>query len=702
VSIETQRKEDELKQVRSARDQEKDLNPTPQPSGMDKAVAKLRDLSADIRTSRRLVLAVENNFRAISRYLFQRLARCPPQHQPGWAVALLTLVRKRVAELGESDIEDFLRDSLEVLRVSLQPSGVPAQDTLLRTRVSYILRAGFSSFASEQQQLHLSRTMLAFLNDAQRGDSELQVLLTELSHTFASLGDASAVVAEALRTRLSTFLRHSSYAVRADAATALVSLAKVNTGIAVDILQEALKAITTQTQALLGFASDTSAADQSSNKKQRDAERLQRMFYFHGCGMVIAFMLQNASYFLDVLPETAVPSCVDFGFYLVQRFLLAKVDDNKSVICTLTRTGWSILSSFTACGYRYVKTILPKLMSTWTENIFTICAGSVPGYELTQELVSLDSALTSVESLIRFCPEALYQHSEALRVVGELLEASSLVIKERFQPKLLNTLRFRVLKGTLMNAFAWLPPGSFPNSCSAMFVDALRMLCDTTSAGVESAALNMLVSSNDKILDVEGDLRPPGTTSEDGTETYDNEMLHLESLAQPLHRKENEAAVFLTVYGLNFDRFLCPSPLHGNEWKQPLPPSASVDIRILDAAISLLGATFGHQSNDVQLKAIKAIDSLVPGAVKRISSISMSMLTTDEEKRRRDRRNISGKRLCSVSLVPTLAGSREERDCCFASDRAEPSRSRRGKFAQRDAMGARGLYFASQPPCLFR
>ena len=47
-----------------------------------------------------------------------------------------------------------------------------------------------------------------------------------------------------------------------------------------------------------------------------------------------------------------------------------------------------------------------------------------------------------------------------------------------------------------------------------------------------------------------------------------------------------------------------PTPLHGAKWRRPPPPSARIDVRLLDASILLAAATFSYQDTHDQSAAV--------------------------------------------------------------------------------------------------
>jgi hypothetical protein len=132
-----------------------------------------------------------------------------------------------------------------------------------------------------------------------RTEHELQLLLGELSHIVTALGEAVAAVCEEIKAVATIHLRNSSFGVRAASAYVLASIATVIPGTAALYLRDALTGATTQATQLLAhdendYAETKESTDlsqeggeyseqQSSPRRSpKDAERMQRMYCFHG------------------------------------------------------------------------------------------------------------------------------------------------------------------------------------------------------------------------------------------------------------------------------------------------------------------------------------------------------------------------------------------------------------------------------------
>ena len=146
-------------------------------------------------------------------------------------------------------------------------------------------------------------------------------------------------------------------------------------------------------------------------------------------------------------------------------------------------------------------------------------------------------------------------------------------------------------------------------------------------------------------------------------------MLRLETHAIALEKKENEA--FLSIYAP--DQPPCnvlqpPSPETSTTPVEDAAPCANVDSRTIDAAVRLLGRTFGWQTLEYQEKAVQFCAQAVAQFAKAGGKSAMGIFssTSEEERRRKDRMNYSTVRivlatLCSVARAfPALEPTAED------------------------------------------
>jgi hypothetical protein len=242
-------------------------------------------------------------------------------------------------------------------------------------------------------------------------------------------------------------------------------------------------------------------------------------------------------------------------------------------------------------------------------------------------------------------------------------------LKNKYQPVYRSHFRFRTLHVILLESFALLPPGSYPNSCQQIYVEALRVYRDCISSGVEctSPLLDHLVKEGPRNTDIQ--LLWKDRIGSEATVT-----LKLDSFVTVLQKRETEA--FLTLFGQDFqplfasDTFLydarqgaattttataasttttttaaavatAASREASNTFKSSL-----IETRCLDTAIKLMAVTFSHQSSEYQDKAIQlfaqAMAQVAPAPAARMSltgsSKSLSLFGNDEERKRKERR----------------------------------------------------------------
>lgn len=133
---------------------------------------------------------------------------------------------------------------------------VNARDDLAtRTCVSHILRSGLGAGSPEPVQLSLARALVKLLSaDSNLNSLQLQLVLVEVSNLTRTLGDGTAVYAEALIPRLLDLLRHFSYGVRFEAAVSLEAVCHSLPHTSAVLLSQTITAVRTQYEALAALA----------------------------------------------------------------------------------------------------------------------------------------------------------------------------------------------------------------------------------------------------------------------------------------------------------------------------------------------------------------------------------------------------------------------------------------------------------------
>ncbi len=363
-------------------------------------------------------------------------------------------------------------------------------------------------------------------------------------------------------------------------------------------------------------------------------------FVFVGHTLVISILLKNERWLPTGLPTQLFIEAFDFGLEMLSLDVSAAPPAARQIVCSVIRAGSLIVSSCLNMGYRNAKPRIKRLMDCCTVLLLPATTGAsanTTGQELLYELMSIEAALVCISTLLWFCADALVYDENCLVAIVDGLENAFRAIKTKYQPKFRNHFRFRTLHVILLECFAWLPPGSFPATCPQLFVEGLRVFRDSISAGYECTSLSEFVSPEHEILQTYGISKPIFSACPDLPITEQMMVLRLEYYSVALQKKESEAfqASFnKQVHMPEFNR----TPLHASDWIEPSPPCAFIDSRTVDASIALIAATFGHQTNEYQEKAIQLCSQAILQYLK-ASSTSLGIFSSDEDKRRKDRKS---------------------------------------------------------------
>ena len=175
---------------------------------------------------------------------------------------------------------------------------------------------------------------------------------------------------------------------------------------------------------------------------------------------------------------------------------------------------------------------------------------------------------------------------------------------------------------------------------------------------IACSILTSLVTSEDKILDMHSMCRADSTGQTGGSSIIEENLIVLTS--EPAHHSERESVLqflawkkknrsesfsssllhspLLELYQSEEDRSDFPTPLHGvGTWKQPLSPSSTSRIRLIDAAIHTFAATFGMQDGRSQETAMKMLQAMLPAPAVQNSrgfGVSSSLIADNEKKTR--------------------------------------------------------------------
>lgn len=322
---------------------------------------------------------------------------------------------------------------------------------------------------------------------------------------------------------------------RSASAQVLSSLAVAVPVIATELLRSALLNTQSQVKQLLQFDPSELAAEPEASgailseaeqqqalaaarrRNSKEQERLQRIYFFHGHTLEMSALLKNAAHLPNGLPEALVSEVYAYGVELLGQDVLSVPPPVRHVICSVVRAGSLIVASCLSMGYRTALTHLPQLLSACGA-IFQVASspatnsvsqsnlqhsnssgslsgqaaagaannGTGKGDELVYEVMCVEAALVCISTLLRCCPEALtlapcgdvYDEpppsSEARGCLSNIvdgLDVTFRAMRGKYQPRLRTHFRFRTLHAILLECFALLPPGSFPQSCAPIFIE---------------------------------------------------------------------------------------------------------------------------------------------------------------------------------------------------------------------------------------
>lgn len=532
-------------------------------------------------------------------------------------------------------------------------------------------------------------------------------------------------------------LGHSCFTVRSSCGQVIASCATCVPVWGVGVLETVLGEAKALAMLVLEDLHDSASTPPSSGASSRG--RMANMYHFHGLALLISTLLKVRGHAMShdpnfitnhslhfqqsqtasqgTYPTHLVLAVFTFGLDLLREDPSSCQISQRSTLCSLVRAGGLITSSCMNAGYKVVKPMVLGLLiacdmlfkatqacpmagegaslalsakSATTDSIGSDdppATASTTTFEsddtLLFELMTVEAALVAISSLLWLCPEALLEEDHCLGLVISGLELAFKALKTKYQPKYKSHFRFRTLHAILLECFAWLPSGSFPNCCQPIFVEALRVFRDCVAGGTGCTLIQQYILP-DQIM-----LHPASypLSNPDGPPTANDGpmqcMLRLERYAVCLQKKECEAS--LACFGRGGMRgggsvddahypsnYLQPPDPADFEQAYPSPPLpvVEVDTRTVNAAIQALSATFIHQSPEYQAKAIilcsQAVEQFIYIPDK--SYLQSSIFGEGEEKRKREKKanaaalNVSAAFSAIVESFPTHHGALLEND----------------------------------------
>lgn len=306
-----------------------------------------------------------------------------------------------------------------------------------------------------------------------------------------------------------------------------------------------------------------------------------------------------------------------------------------------------------------IEAVVPDHVTTvfafWQNSSLNMLPG-VSKFSTTHDLLWVETMLASVVSFLKFSPELLLAVPDALTRLTALLEKVFPLIAsggrfEREANDAVGSARLSSARSSVMEAYSWLPPGSFPLSADRIFSFAAAQIQELSGSDVLCSILESLVSSEDKLIEAHSIERAVGPGQIGGSVPLDNNISIRSS--DIVHHNEREAVLHLLAWRKKFrmrnkDEILSlylregeensiPTPLHEvGTWRAPPDPTGTSKVRLLDSSIHVFAATFGLQDGHTQSEALKMLDNMYmftqTEKSNRFTNVSTSLISESQGK----------------------------------------------------------------------
>jgi hypothetical protein len=311
-------------------------------------------------------------------------------------------------------------------------------------------------------------------------------------------------------------------------------------------------------------------------------------------------------------------------------------NSSPSGVCTCVRAGLGILSGVLTIGPKAVANHIAGIFGIWQKVSKATPANK--NFTAEHEMICLEAMLTSIVTFLKFCSELLLSIPDALSRTSLLLES---ILPLFFEKGRLGALpnnplavsRLESAKASILEAFAWMPPGSYPMVADSVFGFAAFHIQAAIANDVPCSLLPSLISKEDTILDAVPfsmssrlgqtggamDLETDITTRTSFAAEHGDRESAFSCLGKPgksptssMDRQLYVGSEALALL-INASKSQPPTVLHEvGTWRMPVDPSSSPPIRLVDAAIQTFAATFGLKSGKDQQNAVAILQSLLP------------------------------------------------------------------------------------------
>jgi hypothetical protein len=591
----------------------------------------------------------------------------------GWCLVLTKLLRLQavLGSIGESrsvsiqklllSVLNMLGDDMDKqLNSSSQRSWSAADSGLVRLSTSRVLRHGISEMAAEPVQITFLQELVALLPRGQEpkeatgmvkvmNPNQLQVILMETSNLLATLGEAAASRVKDLIERLNVCLSHNDRGVRQEAAVACVAMANSYPSEGRLLVSSFLQEIHEEHAQLANMVSSPSSSTSGKGsglrmfrrgldkEKQQGDSSLPHQWAIHGRALALSMIVKDLPSLPGGLPRDMVTAALKVAEMLVDsQFNEVLSVGSPESVCVCVRAGFGIISGVLATGPAGSAIHMSLILGAWQK---ACKAAKESGKkELHHDLDCTEALLASIVAFLKFCSELLLEIPEALSQITLLLEEIFALLQPTGRLGSIPTpaqapTRLDSAHASLLEAFAWLPSGSFPMVADDVFAFAASQIRRAVEGHISCSILHSLVTKEDSLLDSKTLSRANLDGQVGGARDIEETIISLtaevalhEERESVLHLRSDESISYLDSSSATW-RGSCilnhfasdpvvekaPTPLHEvGTWRKPVDPSCSSKVRLVDAAIQAFSATFGLKDGKEQHRAMDMLESLVP------------------------------------------------------------------------------------------
>ncbi|GAX24402.1 hypothetical protein FisN_4Lh537 [Fistulifera solaris] len=546
---------------------------------------------------------------------------------------------------------------------------------LVRISASRVIRRGLVELAPEPVQISVLQTIVDILGTSASGEHgivplqlnscQTQVVVIEISHILTALRDAAqskiGEIAECLKSRLS----HEELAVRHEAAVALASLTNVfpseGRKLAWDLLDEFQK----QHAQLVTVASTRENGPEGtpggrffrrSTKAAAVDPTIPHQSAIHGIALTVSLIIKMLPGLPGGLPAKLLSAALAAAEVLMScRQNEVLCFSSPASVCFCVRAGCNIISGILAAGIDGIDAHIPLVFKS-CQTVCNLAKEGSKGVAPVHDVFCIDSVLSAIVVFLTYNSVLLLSVPDALTQITLMLEGALTLFATdgRFatiEQSTRVTVALDSAKASLLEAFAWLPSGTFPIAADEVSRLAASQIREAIDSDITCSILPSMVNREDHILDAKTFSRARLGGQVGGFLDLEETLITLnadvalhgdrESISLLLEhdlggKQDNHNSTFrgsqILGRALNAAHsHKPPTPLHEvGTWRRPLDPSCAGKVRLTDAAIQAFAATFGLKSGHEQQEAMDMLESLVPPLLMQLArSLGMTPALTD-------------------------------------------------------------------------